>query len=206
MAYRSSSGWLSFLRDEYVRRLLDIARERLEDTYEDTYKNERFISLETVQRVFASKEIDGETTKCTYRSLADQLQLESPLRNDSLVLLAVVLLARLDEHYVPLVLKGLKDDLLFDEVSFRGRCQLASVPDVEVDRLRSSRNKFGAILCRGKRQIIPKAVILPYLTRVKIDNGSFGVIYQVKVAPSHLRGSNEVRRMSGLWAHIADSN
>ncbi|KAL8999889.1 MAG: hypothetical protein Q9188_005787 [Gyalolechia gomerana] len=191
MAYRSSNGWLSFLRDENVRRLLDIARERLEDTYEDTYRNERFISSETVQRVFASKEIDGETTKCTYRSLADQLQLESSLRNDSLVLFAVVLLARLDKHYVPLVLKGLQDDLLFDEVSFRGCCQLASVPDDEVDRLRSSRNKFGAILCSGKRQIISKGVILPYLTRVKMDNGSFGVIYQVKVAPGHLRGSNE---------------
>ncbi|KAL8735152.1 MAG: hypothetical protein Q9166_001028 [cf. Caloplaca sp. 2 TL-2023] len=193
MYHWSSAGWLSFLRDKPIRQLLEVTRKRLEDvdTMGYTDKKEGFISLETVQRVFPSKEIDEMITSYRYYSPASQSQTKSSSWNDSLILFAIALLARLDEYFMPLLQKGLKDDLLFDEDSFKACCQLADVSNVEADRLRSTRNRFGAILCPGKRQIISKAVVLPYLTRVKYGNGSYGVIYKVEVAPGHLRGSNE---------------
>ncbi len=193
------------MSDIDVGQLLDTIRKQLEDgdAMGCTYKGERFISQETVQRVFASKEIDKFITNRRYQDTAEQSQLESS-SDASLMLFAVALVARLDHYYLPLLLSGITDDILFDDDAFRACCQFANVPDADFDCLRSNRNRFGATICPGKRHNISRGVVLPHLARKKMANGSCGVVYRVEFAPGHLRGSNEVRSMSSLWAPITN--
>ncbi|KAL8858705.1 MAG: hypothetical protein Q9178_004793 [Gyalolechia marmorata] len=170
------------MTDKPVRQLLDTARKQLEDgdAMGCTHNNERFISQKTVERVFASKEFDKFNTNHRYQDT-----------DDSLMLCAVALVARLDHYYVPLLQSGITDDILFDDDAFKARCQQANIPDADFDGLRSNRNRFGATICPEKCQNISKGVVLPYLKRKKVNQGSFGTVYRVEVAPGHLRGSNE---------------
>ncbi|KAL9578015.1 MAG: hypothetical protein Q9212_005995 [Teloschistes hypoglaucus] len=145
------------------------------DAFTDTKYEKPFISLQTIQQIFESAgsyEISGQ-----WWSTPD----------DSLVVLSALLLTGLEHHYELLLRSGLKDDTLFDADPFEHSCQNAGLSDPERARLRESRARFGVLLHQGKRPTLSKGLVLPYLARVKKDNGSFGVIYQDQVAPGHLR-------------------
>lgn len=180
--------------------VFETARKRLEnaDTMYHTHQGERFVTMETIEQTFTPELIQEMITTYGHPSHTnlDQSKVDCLSLDDSRVLFAILLLARLEQYYKPLLLGGLKDDVLFDEDSFKACCDLADVSDIENDTLRASRNRVGALLYQGKRQVLSKGVVLPYVERDKKGNGSFGVIYRVEVAPGHLRGSNEVGKES----------
>ncbi|KAL8688358.1 MAG: hypothetical protein Q9224_004902, partial [Gallowayella concinna] len=186
MQHQTPNSWLSLLRDERVKPLLNLARTKLENHTVANYKGERFISMEHVQRALDPKEIDTVFTEYKKHSHSDQLPLKVLKWRESRMLFAVTLLADLEAYYVPLLIEGLTDDLLFDDDKFETLCRSANVP---IECLKSSRNRFGAVLCPGRIRCFSKGVISPFLTRTKLDNGSYGQIYKVEVAPGHLRGS-----------------
>ncbi|KAL8816608.1 MAG: hypothetical protein Q9223_004413 [Gallowayella weberi] len=190
MQHQPPNGWLALLREKDVKQLLDVARKQLQDCTIKNYKKESFISMDDVKRATATEEIDALFTKYERQSPIDGLPIEGLQWKDSRMLFAVALLANLEDVYVRLLLEGLKDDLLFDDHEFTTLCQSA---DATVDRLKSIRNLFGAIVRPGKLQVFSKGVILPYPTRAKLDNGSYGQVYKVKIARDHLKGSDEVR-------------
>ncbi|KAL8797988.1 MAG: hypothetical protein Q9182_007052 [Xanthomendoza sp. 2 TL-2023] len=176
MQHQPPNGWLSLLHEKDVKQRLDVAREQLQDCTIKNYKNERFVSMDDVKRATATEELDALFTEYERQSPFDGLPMEFLQLKDSRMLFAVALLANLEEVN-------------------------ANAP---VDRLKASRDRFGAILRPGKRQAFSQGIILPYLTRTKLDNGSYGQVYKVEVARAHLKGSDEVRWESAPWAYITD--
>ncbi|KAL8705252.1 MAG: hypothetical protein Q9201_001631 [Fulgogasparrea decipioides] len=158
-----------------------------------TYEGQGFVSFETVKRILTTEHILENVLRDQQDSpaLVERLRRDIPAIENSRILFAVLLLAGLEQYYTELLSNGIKDEALFDEDSFKAFCQHARLRDIHKDSLRAHRNRFGAVLHQGRRPVISKGVVLPYLERSKKNNGSYGTIYKVKSAPGHLRAFDE---------------
>ncbi|KAL8950516.1 MAG: hypothetical protein Q9222_003455 [Ikaeria aurantiellina] len=168
-------------------------RRRLTDpkTLSQNYSEEEFISRGTVKRVLTLdwvKETLREEGPHNDTVSSSRPQFEDSILDQTSVLLAVLLLADLEQHYITLVGVGVKDEHLFDEQSFGLFCKQANLSAHHLDSLIKSRDRFGVVFYQGRRPTISRSSILPYVQRTKITNGSFGVIFKVEPAPGHFEG------------------
>ncbi|KAL8724979.1 MAG: hypothetical protein Q9181_006583, partial [Wetmoreana brouardii] len=155
-----------------------------------TYKGQEFISFKTVKRLLTTEQILENVLRDQQDgpALVERLGQDISAIENSRMLFAVLLLAHLEQYYPRLLSNDIRDEALFDE----DFCQVAQLPDIHKDSLRANRNRFGAVLHQGRRPVISKDVVLPFLERNQENYGSYGTIYKVEPASGHLRASDEV--------------
>ncbi|KAL8741376.1 MAG: hypothetical protein Q9190_006010 [Brigantiaea leucoxantha] len=149
----------------------------------DDYEKKKFIPITTV--------MNSVTVEVIEKILGDQNDQDNSAIEESRILFAVLLLANLESHYTNLVTKGIRDDALFHEDSFKAACQSTQLSDDQKDGFRLCRNKVGAELYPARRQNLSKGTILPWLRRTREDNGSYGTIYKVEPSSGHMKGTSE---------------
>jgi len=102
---------------------------------------------------------------------------------------AILVLAEGVHHIKDFIDKGLSDDSLpMDE---------AVIPDFETKdgKLHFIRiqRKFPPLFEKPKHLELPDDTVLPFLEQTYVDNGSFGMVYKIKVAEGYLPESTSVR-------------
>ena len=169
----------------------------LEYSVTRNYQEKSFVSLAAAQRVLTRDRISEWIVQHPlYVETEDSpksFELIDEIRASSCLLFVALILANLEYLTSRLLAHGFTDALYFNEESFVSTCKAAKLTDTQTKKLATCRNRLGVVLDENIHHDIPIDWVLPYLKRENVNRaGSYGVIYQVTVAPGHLKGYDKV--------------
>lgn len=166
------------------------------DSLRKILNDKNFVSLESLRQLFTPQFVG---TCLESSGMPPTQDLVNAIITKAPKLFAVLLLIENENYIKPLLKHGLDDDawpLLETEV-----------PEFENVQKREQFYKaqwlIPPVLTNKRHLNLPGDAPLPFVQKFFGGNGSFGVIWKVKVSPGHLQAQHEVRPLASiLYVHV----